>query len=105
MDSATEELRRQHIKTLEVLRGAEKLHVRARGPHPQYPPRGNVPNDKVAWSASFPNYEPVAHTAAAVIENDRDKVPEEQKPRKGWADPDLPFDLDEGARLCLDLST
>ena len=57
-----------------------------------YPARGDVPDDKCKWSEEFKEYNPVQHTARNVLENDRDKVKPEDKPRKGWADPDLPMD-------------
>jgi ADP-ribose pyrophosphatase len=34
------------------------VHERARGPHPAYPTRAEVPPDKVAWNVEYPEYSP-----------------------------------------------
>ena len=51
--------KRRRAKGLESLRGTDKLHSRARGPHPQYPTRGLVLDSKVLWRVDWPEYEPV----------------------------------------------
>ena len=84
--------RRKRSKTLSTLDGAAKLHSRARGPHPLYQSRETVPDDLVPWAVKWEDYTPTQYTAEVVLNNDRDKVPDEDKPKRGWADPDLPFD-------------
>ena len=84
---------RVHKKALLApLCGAPPPHRRARGPHPFLPPRFEVPDARVPWRTPFPSYDPKAFTAPVVLENDCDKVPEEAKPGRGWADPDFPRD-------------
>ena len=83
--------KRKLAKTLETLKaGAVKQHMRARGPHPQYPPRGDVPDAKVPWETPWKEYEEkvrVPHTAPSVAPTDGEKP--------DWADADLPFEADE----------
>ncbi|MBI3633199.1 MAG: NUDIX domain-containing protein [Candidatus Vogelbacteria bacterium] len=47
-----------------------------------YPKRFPVPDDKVSWSVSFPEYKPTDFVLPKVLNNDVTKNP------KGWADPD-----------------
>eukprot|EP00299_Pterocystis_sp_00344_P010423 c4653_g1_i1.p1 GENE.c4653_g1_i1~~c4653_g1_i1.p1 ORF type:complete len:300 (+),score=70.62 c4653_g1_i1:42-941(+) len=56
-------------------------HTKARSPHPAYPSRFHVPDNKVPWSAPFPEYNPPDFTANSVILNDCTKK------ENGWADP------------------
>ena len=79
---------------LDVLKGTPPLHIRARGAHPLYKPRAQVADDKCSWEMAWDSYDPVQHTAQVVLDNDRTVVPDEEKPKKGWADPDLPVDDD-----------
>ena len=57
---------------------APAAHVKARGPHPQYPPRFSVPTGKVAWSVPWPEYSPVDFTHQVV------------RGQPEWADPPDP---------------
>jgi len=59
----------------------EVLHVKARGPHPAYPTRVEVPDEYVDWRVPFEAYDPCLHTAKAVVDNDVTKN------ARGWADP------------------
>jgi len=61
---------------------AKALHLKARGPHPKYPPRFNVPDKFVDWGSPHPvdGYNPTAYTAEAVLDNDCTKK------AGGWAD-------------------
>ena len=88
--------KRRRAKTLEPLVGNKKLHRRARGSHPKLPSRVTVRDEQVDWSAEWADYDPVRYTAPSVLENDRDRVPEELKPKRGWADPELPVNHGEG---------
>ncbi len=47
------------------------LHVKARSPHPLYPPRLAVPDQLVPWTEKYPTYNPVDYTADVVKKNDR----------------------------------
>lgn len=44
-----------------------RVHARARGSHPAYPPRAWVPIDKISWKTPYPSYAPVPFTHACVI--------------------------------------
>ncbi|HOU36203.1 MAG TPA: NUDIX domain-containing protein, partial [Candidatus Omnitrophota bacterium] len=57
-----------------------KLHVKARGPHPAYPKRSIVPDELVRWITNFFDYNPVEFTHQNVFDNDKTKKP------GGWAD-------------------
>lgn len=87
---AVEKARR--VRTLQQLDGSGIHHRSARGVHPEYPAREPVPDDFVPWAKAWETtYEATRYTADVVLENDRDQVPPEEKPRRGWADPDLPM--------------
>ena len=60
------------------------MHIKARGSHPSYPQRFEVPDDKVKWSVEWSEYKPVDFTHQNVIDNMSDKNP------KGWANPEKP---------------
>lgn len=56
---------------------------RARYEWPEgYPRRAEVPDEKVAWSVPYPEYDPPYHVAETVLENDCTKK------KGGWADPE-----------------
>ena len=57
------------------------LHTVARSPHPAYPERTHVPDERVPFDHAWPEYSPVEFEHAAVTANDNTKNP------KGWADP------------------
>ena len=59
-------------------------HTVARGPHPRYPPRTEVPDDKVEWSTPWPDYAPIEFVTDKVLSESPDRKP------KGWADRDEP---------------
>lgn len=42
------------------------VHQRARGAHPGYPSRFNVPDDKVSWNTEY-NYKPVEYTRKLIL--------------------------------------
>eukprot|EP00004_Rigifila_ramosa_P023943 TRINITY_DN681_c0_g1_i1.p1 TRINITY_DN681_c0_g1~~TRINITY_DN681_c0_g1_i1.p1 ORF type:complete len:403 (+),score=51.11 TRINITY_DN681_c0_g1_i1:70-1209(+) len=46
------------------------VHVKARGPHPSYPPRLPVVDHRVAWSSEFPGYSPLVFTHERVQQRD-----------------------------------
>jgi ADP-ribose pyrophosphatase len=56
------------------------VHVKARGVHPSYPQRFQVPDDKVSFNVDFPDYKPTEFTHP-VVNAESEKAP------KGWADP------------------
>ena len=89
-------------KGLHVLTGGERPHKRARNPHPQYPKRGEVPDDKVRWSVAYDSYAPWPYTADSVLDNDRSLTPrgETPAPNRGWADPDLPWGTNSDGDFC-----
>ena len=62
-------------------------HSKALSPHPMLPPKAAVPATKIRWEESWPSYSPVHYEAQSMLDNNRDVVPAEQKPHKGWADP------------------
>lgn len=57
-------------------------HQRARGPHPAYPDRFEVPDDKVDWRVEYPEYNPEEYTHEAVQKN----MNEPMGSKKRWAD-------------------
>ena len=66
---------------------ARRSHTVSRGPGPKaYPARFDVPDEKVAWDAPFPSYEPVEFVAQSVLDN---AGPD------GWADGAEPPSRDE----------
>ena len=75
---------------LEPLGGVKREHHKCRGPHPKLPQRVEVPDSKVPWTAEFEEYRPQEFTSEEVLDNDRRIVRQELKPKKGWADPELP---------------
>ena len=83
---------RTQLQRYQVL---EAAHSKARGPHPQYPARGNVPDEYVNWRIPFEGYTPTAYTAQVVKDNDVTVKP------GGWADPELvpPFEWNTGGRV------
>eukprot|EP00300_Choanocystis_sp_HF-7_P009064 c16247_g1_i4.p1 GENE.c16247_g1_i4~~c16247_g1_i4.p1 ORF type:complete len:229 (+),score=24.63 c16247_g1_i4:1-687(+) len=60
-----------------------KTHVKALQPHPQYPSRSHVPQDKIPWSVTWPDYKPTNYTADVVRKANRLTVV------GGWADPEF----------------
>eukprot|EP00966_Prymnesium_polylepis_P079093 1833070-Prymnesium_polylepis.1 len=60
---------------------ARPPHMKARGPHPLYPPRAPVPDERCAWRTPWLEYSPQSYTADKVIANDCTTNP------NGWADP------------------
>lgn len=57
------------------------LHTVARGPFRYYPARLQVRDERVPWSADWPDYYPTQFTAEHVLANDRTRI------SRGWADP------------------
>jgi ADP-ribose pyrophosphatase len=49
------------------------VHIRARGPHPQYPTRATVGDEQVDWNALMESYNPPVHTDPIIL-------------KKSWAD-------------------
>jgi ADP-ribose pyrophosphatase len=74
------QLREEALLREKNLRYAAK-HAKARTKHPAYPPRSEVPDDKVSWRARWPDYKPVGFTHAAVHANNK------LIKLGGWADP------------------
>jgi ADP-ribose pyrophosphatase len=64
------------------LYGTEKKSKERTQQSKGYPPRMQVPDDKVSWNVPLESYKPPAYTAPSVFKNDVTKDP------KGWADPD-----------------
>ncbi len=59
------------------------LHIKARKEKPKiYPDRFPVPDEKVKWEVSYPEYDPPYFVADSVLENDVTKK------INGWADPE-----------------
>jgi ADP-ribose pyrophosphatase len=50
-------------------RTVRALHVNARSAIPAYPARFHVPDELVAWAASFPQYAPPDYTQPSIVEN------------------------------------
>ena len=48
----------------------DAIHIKARGPHPQYPARGSVPDEVVSMRLPFEGYTPTEFTHQAVVDND-----------------------------------
>ena len=93
---------RLHKKALlGPLGGAPPIHRIARGSHPALPKRVDVHDNHVEWRKPLDDYDPQRFTAQVVLDNDRAKVPEEEKgnPARGWADPDFPIDEATGERM------
>ena len=55
-------------------------HVRARGGHPSYPERADVPDGAALWAHAWLDYTPIEFTHPVVFKNDRTVV------ASGWAD-------------------
>ena len=49
------------------LMSGPSLHFRARGPHPRYPPRFDVPDAKVSWDVPWPEYAPVEFVTEKIL--------------------------------------
>ena len=57
-------------------------------PHPSYPERVHVPDDKVTWDVPWADYTPRPYTAPKVGEN---WETHNGVGAKGWADPPTPL--------------
>ena len=84
-------------KRLESLVAADRLHITARGPHPKYPHRFDVPDELVPWAKEWDEYAPDEYTHPSLVENDRSKK------EGGWADPPDPKAIGRGD--CVDAKT
>jgi ADP-ribose pyrophosphatase len=59
-------------------------HHVARGPHPRYPKRFEVPDERVSWDEPWDEYEPVEFVTDKVLAQSPDRL------KTGWADRDEP---------------
>ena len=71
----------------------QHAHKHARGVHPSYPSRCEVPDTIVPWTTEARSYAPPAFTHHVVIQNDSTRTP------NGWADPKRYAQIDFAARI------
>jgi ADP-ribose pyrophosphatase len=86
-EGAANERRRDKRHLRQLMGGTPGAHFKCLTSHPQLPRRAAVPEAKIDWAVDWPTYQPTAYEAEIVLSNNRDKVPQEDKPKKGWADP------------------